>query len=60
MLAAILGIEDGYVLAAYLLCIGSAVLCVLYGLITWNKGQEPVEKEDFEWAAEERKVEEEL
>ncbi len=60
MLGATLGIEDSYVLAAYLLCIASAVLCVLYGLITWNRGEEPVEKQDIDWAAEEQKVEEEL
>ena len=57
---AVLGIEDGYVLAAYLLCIASSALCVVYGLITWNKGEEPVTKTDVEWAAEEKKVEEEL
>jgi len=56
----LLGIEDTYVLAAYLLCLASSALCVVYGLITWNKGEEPVEKSDVEWAAEEKKVEQEL
>jgi hypothetical protein len=54
------GIEDKYVWLAYLLCIGSAALCVLYGLITWNMGHDVVEQEDVEWAAEEKKIEEEL
>ncbi len=53
-----LGIEDKGVLAAYLLCIGSAVLCVVYGLINWNRGDEPVEPSDVKWVAEEKKVEE--
>jgi len=55
-----LGIEDSYVWAAYLLCIASALLCVIYGLITWNRGEEVVEQEDIRWAAEEKKVEEEI
>lgn len=55
-----LGIEDYYVWLAYLLCLGSTALCVIYGLICWNRGQEPTEKEDIQWAEEEQKVEEEL
>ena len=54
------GIEDRYIWLAYLLCIVSAVLCVLYGLITWGGGETPVKSEDVRWAAEEKKVEEEL
>ena len=57
----ILGIEDKYVALAYLLCIGSTLLCVLYGLIAWNRGKEAeVKKEDMEWADAEKKIEEEL
>ena len=36
-----LGIDDAWILAAYLLCIGSTVLCFLYGLIMWNRGGRP-------------------
>ena len=54
------GIEDTYVWLVYLLCIASTVLCVIYGLITWNRGEEAVEQEDIQWAAEEEKVEEEI
>jgi len=54
------GIEDTYVWLVYLLCIASTVLCVIYGLITWNRGDEAVEQEDIQWAAEEEKVEEEI
>jgi hypothetical protein len=57
---ALLGIQDGYVLAAYLLCILSTILCVVYGLIMWNRGEEPVESEDVSWAAHEEEVEKEL
>lgn len=40
------GIQDGWILAAYLLCIGSALLCVVYGVVNWNRGDDsdrPVE-----------------
>ncbi len=55
-----LGIEDKWVWLAYLLCIASTLLCVIYGAANWNKGEEPVKQEDVRWAAEEQKVEEEL
>lgn len=54
-----LGIEDPYVLAAYLLCIGSTLLCIVYGLITWNRGDEPVHTQDLAWARQEKQVENE-
>ena len=55
-----LGIEDKYVAAAYVLCILSAALCVIYGLINWNRGDDEIKQEDVRWAAEEKKVEEQL
>jgi hypothetical protein len=55
-----LGIEDKGVLAAYLLCIASSILCVVYGLINWNRGDSDVQPDDVKWALEEKKVEEEL
>lgn len=58
--AAMLGIESKGVLAAYMLCIASTLLCVVYGLINWNKGAEQAEPEDAKWADEEKKVEEKL
>ncbi len=54
------GIEDKYVSLAYLLCIFSTVLCVLYGLINWNRGDDSIRQEDITWETEEKKVEEEL
>ena len=54
------GIEDKYVSAAYLLCIASSLLCIVYGLLNWNRGEEPTKEEDIQWAREEKQVEEEL
>lgn len=54
------GIEDKYVSLVYLLCVASSLLCVVYGLINWNRGQQPVQEEDIHWAQEEKHVEEEL
>lgn len=55
-----LGIEDKGVVVAYLLCIASTILCVIYGLINWNRGDETVQPDDVKWAVEEKKVEGEL
>ena len=55
-----LGIESKGVLMAYLLCIASTLLCVVYGAINWNKGQEEPQPDDVTWAKEEKKVEDEL
>jgi hypothetical protein len=55
-----LGIEDPGVWLAYLLCILSALFCIIYGMINWNKGDEPVHAEDVKWVKDEKRVEEEL
>jgi hypothetical protein len=57
---ALLGIKDNWVLAAYLLTFASAAICVIYGAINWNRGEESVDSEDIHWAQEEQKVEDEL
>ena len=54
------GIEDKSVWAAYLLCILSTLLCVAYGLISWNRGEDVVDREDIAWVSEEEKLEEGL
>ena len=54
------GIEDKYVWLPYLLCIASTLLCVAYGLVMWNRGDEPVQDEDVRWATEERRAERDL
>jgi len=50
----VLGIESPAVWLAYVLSLASAVLCVVYGIVHWNKGEEPVKKEDVDWAKEEK------
>lgn len=56
----ILGIEDPGIWSVYLLCIGSAVFCVLYGMANWNKGDEEVSSEDVKWVKDEKAVEKQL
>ena len=51
-----LGIEDPYIALVYLLCLFSSLLCVVYGLVCWNRGGEKPDSEDIQWAAEEKKV----
>jgi hypothetical protein len=36
----ILGIPDPWVLSGYIFTVLSVVLCVVYGIINWNKGDE--------------------
>ena len=55
-----LGIEDKYVAVVYLLCVASALLCVVYGLLNWNRGADEAKTEDVSWAREEKKIEDEL
>lgn len=48
-----LGIPDYSILAVYLLCILSALVCVVYGIYNWNKGgelepQQIMEEEQWE------------
>ena len=50
----VLGIESPSVWLAVVLSLGSAALCVGYGIVNWNKGEEPVKKEDVDWAKEEK------
>ncbi len=53
-----LGINDPWVIAAYLLCIASSILCVVYGAMNWNRGDEAVEPADVRWVAHEKKAKE--
>ena len=55
-----LGIDDPYVLAAYILCLAGTALCVVYGLLNWNRGDVAAPPSDQQWVAEEKKIEEEL
>lgn len=58
-----LGISDFGIWSAYLLCIASAVLCLGYGIVNWNKGQEAEADEiteELQWEQVEHKIEETL
>jgi len=55
-----LGIEDKWVTLAYVLCILSTLLCLIYGFFNWNKGDEPVEADDIKWVSGEKKIQDEL
>ncbi len=50
----LLGIKDVWVWLAYILCLLSTLLCVVYGFIHWNQGEEEVKSEDVDWAKEEK------
>ena len=50
----ILGIQDPWVVVAYLLAFAGAFVCVVYGITHWNKGDEPAKPEDVQWAKEEK------
>ena len=54
-----LGIESWAVAVAYLSCVGASVLCIVYGLSRWNKGDEPVEEADRRWVEHEQQESEE-
>lgn len=36
----LLGFADGWVAAGYILCVASALLCVVYGVVHWNDDDE--------------------
>ncbi len=55
-----LGIADPWVFLAYILSLASSVLCILYGLFNWNKGDEAIQPEDVKWAKEEKEEVEEV
>jgi hypothetical protein len=54
-----LGIDDTGIWLAYVLCIASTLLCVVYGIINWNRGDDSVKPEDTQWATHEKQVQEE-
>jgi hypothetical protein len=54
-----LGIDDPFVWLAYVLSLGSTLLCGVWGALNWNRGDDSVAIEDMQWAAHEAKVEQE-
>ncbi len=57
-----LNIPDPWVAAAFLLSVGSALLCVGWGLLRWRRAdsRKETEEEVARWAREENQVEKEL
>jgi len=56
------GLQGWAVPLGFLLTILSAVLCVIYGVLNWNKGYltDDEYEQEKEWVAEEDKVKENL
>jgi hypothetical protein len=55
----VLGIDDPWIWGVYLLCIISALLCVIYGIVNWNKEGELEAseiKEEADWEASEEEM----
>ena len=50
----VFGIQDPVVAGAYLLALLGMLACVVYGLLNWNRGDEPAKPEDVRWAQEEK------
>ena len=55
-----LGLPDAAIAAAYVLCVASALLCVVYGVVNWNKGDDSEDKKELQWESHEQKIEESL
>jgi hypothetical protein len=58
-----LGLGDFWVSLVFVLCLGSVLLCVVYGIVKWNKDGEPGKKEIAEekrWGRDEKKIEKQL
>lgn len=54
-----LGIDDPWIWGVYLLCILSALLCLIYGVVNWNKeGEQEAleEKEEEAWEESEEEM----
>ena len=54
MLFDMLGVQDPLFFCVYALCILIALLFVVYGLVSWNRNDEPQSKEDLDLAREEK------
>ena len=59
MVIIVLGIDDPWIWGVYLLCIISALLCVIYGIVNWNREGELEAseiKEEAAWEAGEEEM----
>jgi len=57
-----LGFHNVTIALVYILCIASSLVCVVYGIINWNRGGEkPIEPTKvIEWEKKEEELEENL
>ncbi len=56
-----LGISGWGCWLAYIFCILSTILCVMYGIAMWNRGsEEGDEAEKIRWVKEEREINEQF
>lgn len=56
-----LGISGWSCWLAYLFCIFATILCIIYGVVMWNRGvEEGDEAEVLRWRKEEREIEEQF
>lgn len=58
-----LGFKDFWIFLVYILCIASTLLCVVYGVLNWNKGKQEEDdqiKEETEWEKGEEELQKEL
>jgi hypothetical protein len=58
-----LGITDPWIITAYVLCILSALACIIYGFLNWNKGagaESSQIEEEVKWEEVETKINETL
>ncbi|MDD5016791.1 MAG: hypothetical protein PHO15_01675 [Eubacteriales bacterium] len=58
-----LGLGDFSIFAVYVLCVLSAIACVVYGIFNWNKGADTERKEvdeEKEWEKTEKDISEKL
>ena len=59
----LLGMQDFTIFLAYFLNIALVVLCLVYGIMNWNKGGDPSEEElekEKAWMKEESELDEEV
>ena len=55
-----LGLGDFWVALVFILNLASVALCVVYGIVNWNRDGEPTKKEMAEekrWGKEDKKIE---
>lgn len=55
-----LGFGDFSIFLVYVLCIVSTVVCIVYGVINWNKDGEEDKLSDEKWDSDEKTMKDKL